>query len=218
MTSKRQTGPHQGQPLLREGTRLDKAHAAVLMLHGRGSSAEDILSLMSELQVPGFAYVAPQAASRTWYPNSFLVPLVRNEPYLSSALEAVDSALEHLEAHAIPPEYVILLGFSQGGCLALEFAARNARRYGGIVGFSGGLIGDETAPRDYPGSFDGTPVFLGCSDSDPHVPRDRVEHTAGVLGAMGASVTTRIYPQMGHTIIEDELSAVREMMAALVKS
>ena len=213
----KQTGPHQGQPLLREGTKLDKARAAVLMLHGRGSSAEDILTLIPQFQIPGFAFVAPQAAGGTWYPNSFLVPLVRNEPYLSSALQAVDAALEHLEAHAIPPEYVILMGFSQGACLALEFAARNARKFGGIAGLSGGLIGDDQTPRDYPGSFANTPVFLGCSDVDPHVPKARVELSAEVFQRMDADVTMRLFPGMAHTINEDEVRAVRAMMAALVK-
>ena len=181
----------------------------MVMVHGRGATAESILELRRELGHPDLAYVAPQAAGSSWYPYSFLAPMEKNEPGLSSGLARLGEALGELEAAGIPPERTILLGFSQGACLALEFAARNVRRYGAVVGLSGGLIGPPGTPRDYDGSFAGTPVFLGCSDRDPHIPRERVDETAEVLRAMGADVTERIYPAMGHTVNEDELEFVR---------
>jgi predicted esterase len=209
------TGPHQGQPVLTAGEPLDKAKAAMIMVHGRGASAEDILSLTTELNQPGFTYLAPQAAGYTWYPNSFLAPIASNEPGLSSGLAVIASLLEKLAEAGIPPERTILLGFSQGACLSLEFAARNARRYGGLAGLSGGLIGPDGTPRDYPGSLDGTPVFLGCSDVDPHVPKKRVELSAEVLQRLGGNVTTRLYPRMGHTVNRDEIRQVQDIMSAL---
>ncbi len=209
------TGPHQGQPVLTAGEPLDKATAAMLMLHGRGATAEDILALSAELQQPGFAYLAPQAAGYSWYPNSFLAPIESNEPGLSSGLAVIASLLAKLAQAGIPPERTILLGFSQGACLSLEFAARNARRYGGLAGLSGGLIGPDGTPRDYPGSLAGTPVFLGCSDIDFHIPKERVEFSAEVLRKLGGNVTVRLYPRMGHTINHDEIRFVQAMMAAL---
>jgi predicted esterase len=209
-------GPHQGQPVLAAGEKLSGARAAMVLVHGRGATAESILTLAPELNVPGFAYLAPQAADNTWYPYAFTAPLAYNEPYLSSALARLGELLAHIEAAGIPPERTILLGFSQGACLATEFAARNARRYGGVAGLSGGLIGPDGTPRDYPGSLAGTPVFLGCSDVDPHIPAARVEHSAGVLGRLGGDVTKRLYPSMGHTVNEDEIAFVRGMMAALI--
>src|SRR5579859_573803 len=211
------TGPHQGQPLLTAGEPLDQARAAMIMLHGRGASAEDILALSAELHQPGFAYLAPQAAGYSWYPNSFLAPIASNEPGLSSGLATIASLLAKLAEAGIAPEHTILLGFSQGACLALEFAARNARRYGGLIGLSGGLIGPDGTPRDYPASLDGTPVFLGCSDTDPHIPKERVDYSAEVLRGLGGAVTERIYPLMEHTVNRDELNFVREMLAALFK-
>lgn len=208
-------GPHQGQPMLAAGEPLDRARAAMVMLHGRGASAEDILLLAGELAQPGFAYLAPQAAGNTWYPNSFLAPLASNEPWLSSALAVVDALLARITTAGIPLERTIVLGFSQGACLALEYVARHARRYGGVAGLSGGLIGPDDAPRDYPGTLAGTPVFLGCSDDDPYVPTARLDLTAGVLRRLGGDVTVRIYPGMGHTINQDEIAFVRAMMVAL---
>jgi len=206
---------HQGQPVLAAGAKLSDARAAMVLVHGRGATAESILTLVPELEQPGFAYLAPQAAANTWYPYPFTAPLGYNEPYLSSALARLGELLEHIAAAGIPPERTILLGFSQGACLASEYAARNARRYGGIVGLSGGLIGPDGTPRDYPGSLEGTPVFLGCSDVDPHIPAARVDHSADVLRRLGGDVTERLYPGMGHTVNEDEIAFVRGLMAAL---
>lgn len=209
-------GPHQGQPVLAAGEPLNSARAAMVLVHGRGATAESILTLAPELAQPGFAYLAPQAAGNTWYPYGFMSPLASNEPYLSSALAALAAVLGSIKAAGIPPERTILLGFSQGACLATEFAARNARRYGGLVGLSGGLIGPDGTPRDYAGSLGGTPVFLGCSDVDFHIPAARVDHSAEVLRRLGGDVTERLYPGMGHTVNQDEIEFVREMMAALI--
>jgi predicted esterase len=208
--------PHHHGPLRTAGEPLESARAAMVMVHGRGATAESILSLSELLPAPGFAYLAPQAAGNTWYPYSFLEPLSANEPWLSSALEVLAAVLDRLAGGGIPLERTILLGFSQGACLASEFVARNANRYGGLAALSGGLIGPPGTPRDYPGSLDGTPVFLGCSDVDPHIPQERVLETAQVLERMGGSVTTRLYPRLGHTVNEDELENVRKIMAALL--
>ena len=214
----RMSSPHRGQPVRAAGQSLDRARAAMLMVHGRGAQAEDILSLANEFAQPEFAYLAPQAAGSTWYPNRFLAPMETNEPWLSSALEFVGNVLEQITAAGIPHERTILLGFSQGACLALEFSARNARRYGGVVGLSGGLIGPEGTPREYAGSLAGTPVFLGCSDVDFHIPKERVEETAEVLRGLGAEVTKRLYPNMDHTVNQDEIDVVRGMMQKVVSS
>lgn len=205
-------GPHQGQPIRTAGEPLATARSAVLMLHGRGASAGDILSLAGELEQPGFAYLAPQAAENTWYPNRFLVPLEHNEPWLSSALSFVGDVFAQIINAGIPAERVVLLGFSQGACLTLEFAARNARRYGGVVGLSGGLIGPDDAPRDYKGSLENTPIFLGCSDVDVHIPKERVQHAAGILRDLGGIVTERLYPNMGHSVNQDEITFVRGIL------
>lgn len=209
------TGPHQGQPVLMAGEPLESATDAMIMIHGRGAGAEDILSLAGEVDQPGFVYLAPQAADYTWYPNSFLAPIASNEPGLSSGLAVIAALLERLGEAGISAERTILLGFSQGACLSLEFAARNARRYGGIAGLSGGLIGPDGTPRDYPGSLAGTPVFLGCSDVDFHIPAQRVLFSAEVLRRLGAEVTAKLYPRMGHTVNQDELAAVSKMMQAV---
>jgi predicted esterase len=199
------------------GEPLSRTRAAMLMVHGRGASAEDILSLANELSVPEFAFLAPQAAENTWYPNRFLAPIEQNEPWLSSALEFVGEVLNRITTAGIPYERTILLGFSQGACLALEFSARNARRYGGVAGLSGALIGPDDTPRNYPGSLGGTPLFLGCSDVDFHVPKERVDRTAEVMKKLGGEVTERLYPNMDHTINQDEITFVRQMMKAVVQ-
>jgi predicted esterase len=197
------------------GVPLDEAEAALILVHGRGATAESILSLAHELDQPGFAYLAPQAFGNTWYPYSFLASLSDNEPGLSSGLAVLESLLEHLTQSGLGPEQTILLGFSQGACLSLEFVARHTRRYGGAIGLSGGLIGPAGTPRDYAGSLAGTPIFLGCSDNDPHIPKERVHHSTEVLRRLGAEVTERLYPGMGHTVNENELEYVRDMMASL---
>jgi phospholipase/carboxylesterase len=207
--------PHQGQPLVLAGEPLGSARAAMVMVHGRGATARDILTLTADLHWSGFAYLAPQAARNTWYPNSFLVPIPGNEPDLSSGLSVIASLVDQLAQMGISAERTIILGFSQGACLSLEYVARNTRRYGGVVGLSGGLIGPEGTPRNYPGSLAGTPVFLGCSDMDPHIPKERVEQAAEVLRLLGGNVTTRLYPRMEHTVNQDELHFVQDMMAML---
>lgn len=211
-------GPHQGQPIRMAGEPISRARAALLMVHGRGASAEDILSLANEFDQAGFAYLAPQAAENTWYPNRFLVPLAENEPWLSSALAFVGDVLAEIVNAGIPAKRIILLGFSQGACLALEFAARHAQRYGGLVGLSGALIGPDDAPREYQGSLAGTPVFLGCSDVDFHVPKERVQQSAQVLEQLNGEVTVRLYPNLDHSVNQDEIDFVRKLMQTLLDS
>ena len=203
---------HQGQPLLQQGKPLNEAKAAMILVHGRGATAVSILELSEVLPHPAMAYLAPQAQGNTWYPQSFLAPMPQNEPWLSSALQAVADAVATVEASGIPAERLIIGGFSQGACLASEFVARNARRYGGLLVFSGGLIGPPGTPRNYEGSLDGTPVFLGCSDVDFHIPVGRVEETAVTLTHLGATVNKKIYPNMGHTIIQDEIDQAQKII------
>ena len=205
--------PHAGQPVLRQGPTLEEARLVVILVHGRGGSAADMLGLADELRTNDVAYLAPQAAGATWYPQSFLAPLDRNEPALTSALGRLATLLETVSAEQVTADRVAFLGFSQGACLSLEFAARHARRYGAVIGLSGGLIGPPDTPRSYTGSFEGTPVFLGCSDIDAHIPVERVHETADVYRRLGASVDERIYPGMGHTINRDELDAVRALLS-----
>ncbi len=200
------------------GAKLATATAAMVMIHGRNATAESILSLVQAIDTTGFAYLAPQAAGNTWYPNSFLAPIPSNEPGITSGLAAIDDLMDRISAAGIPPAKTMLLGFSQGACLSLEYAARHARRYGGVAGLSGGLIGPDETPRDYQGSFDRSPIFLGCSDVDFHIPARRVKETAVVFKRMRAVVTTRLYPDMGHIVNEDEVGAVRAMMAAVVSA
>lgn len=211
----RVNGPHQGQPVMTTGRALDEARTAVILVHGRGGSAEEILGLAQQFNMSAFAYVAPQAKDHTWYPESFLAPLERNEPGLSSGLQMIEDVVNTLGEQGIAPENIVIGGFSQGACLALEYVARHARRYGGVFAFSGGLIGPEGTPRDYPGNLDGTPIFIGCSDIDPHIPLKRVEDSADILAGHGAEVDRRIYQGMGHTINEDEMQAVQKMLQAV---
>jgi len=185
----------------------------MILVHGRGATAEDILTLASEFEQPDFTYLAPQAAGYQWYPNRFIMPVATNEPYLSSALQVVGDLITNLEKAGIPRQKIILAGFSQGACLALEYAARNPQHYGGVIGFSGGLIGDVL--QEYTGSLEGTPVFLGCSDVDFHIPKERVIESAAVFRNLGAAVTERLYPNMGHTVNEDEINAAKRIMAGV---
>ena len=196
------------------GEPLASARAAMILLHGRGATAEDIMTLAAEVQESGWAYLAPQAAGNAWYPNPFTAPLESNEPYLSAALATVTDLVERVEEY-VAAQRVVLLGFSQGGCLSLEWASRNARRYGAVVGLSAGLIGPDDTPRAHPGDFDGTPAFLGCSDVDPYIRRDRVEDAASVLDRMGAAVDLRLYPGMGHMVSGEEIVAIRGLVDAI---
>ena len=205
--------PHQHQPVLTLGPSPAEARLAAILIHGRGASAEDILGLAHELAIPDIAFLAPQAADHTWYPYSFLSKIEQNEPGLTSALQVIEGLIAQLGEQGVPPERIALMGFSQGACLTLEFAARHARRYAAIAAFSGGVIGPPGTPRDYAGSFDGTPAFLGCSDMDAHIPVDRVRESAEIYRRMGAAVDERIYPRMGHTIIQDEIDAVARWLA-----
>ena len=215
MTQGEAANPHGDARVRRAGAPLYQAKAAVVMLHGRGADASDMLRLAEVLAQPNLTYLAPEAAGRSWYPYSFLAPIVRNEPFLSSALHMLDRLLDGVSSEGLELDRVVLLGFSQGACLGLEYAARHARRYGGLIGLSGGLIGPEGTPRDYAGQFAGTSVFLGCSDTDPHIPLDRVHETARVLRSLGAAVTEQIYPGMGHGINDDEIKQVRTLLAKL---
>ena len=206
------TDPHNDQPVLHYGAPLESARLAAILVHGRGASAEDILGVAAELRADDIAYLAPQAADHTWYPYSFLTPIPMNEPWLTSALGVLGRLVANLGGHGYQPDRIVLLGFSQGACLSLEFAARNPQRYAAVVGFSGGLIGPPGTPRTYPGSLAGAPVFLGCSDIDAHIPLERVHESADVFRRMGAAVDERIYKGMGHTISGDELEAVRGLL------
>lgn len=206
------TAPHQDAPLLERGVSLDDATVAMILLHGRGASAEGILTLADHFETSEVAYLAPQAANRSWYPESFMAPIEQNEPELSSALDVVEDIIDRIREAGLNRERTILLGFSQGACLATEYVARHPERYGGVVGLSGGLIGPEGTAFDYEGTLDGTPIFLGCSDRDPYIPLDRVDETADVFRKMSAKVTKRIYEGMGHTTNEDELRHVRVLL------
>ncbi len=203
---------HDRQPVYAAGKALEEARAAMIMLHGRGADAESILAFAGEFRQPDIAYLAPQAADNTWYPQRFMAPVAANEPWLTSALEKVAAIVEHIGLAGIPPERTFLLGFSQGACLALEYAARHPQRYGGLVGLSGALIENGDRPRTYSGSLAGTPVFLGCSEADFHIPRDRVERSAILLKDLGGDVTLRLYPGLGHTVNDDEIRFVRDLL------
>ncbi len=186
--------------------------AALILVHGRGDSAQGILQLANVLDAPGYAYLAPNASGNTWYPNSFLASIESNEPDITLRTGRYCRSCRTCRGGGHPSERVVLGGFSQGACLASEFVARNARRYGGLLVFSGGLIGPPGTPRDYGGSLAGTPVFVGCSDVDFHIPLERVQETSTILTRMGGDVTERIYPGMGHTIVQDEIDAALTIM------
>lgn len=207
--------PHGQAAVYAAGAPPDAATGVIIAVHGRGADAQDIIGLAAEVAPPGVAILAPDAAGHTWYPYRFIEPIERNEPYLTSALALLGRLVGIVTEGGVPLERVALLGFSQGACLASEYAARNAGRYGGVVAFSGGLIGPLGMPFTYPGSMGSTPVFLGCSDVDAHIPVTRVEETAAAMTALGAEVDLRIYPGMGHTVNRDEIDAVRAMLEPL---
>jgi len=194
------------------GVALQDAGKALIMIHGRGGSAADILSLARHLNVKDYALVAPQATNNSWYPQSFLAPLAQNEPYLSSALALLTKTVDAIEAQGITKENIYFMGFSQGACLALDFTTRDAAKYGGVAAFTGGLIGDEVYPEHYNGNFSGTPVFIGTSDPDFHVPVQRVHDTTALMQSMGANVTEKVYPNMGHTISQDEIDLANQII------
>jgi predicted esterase len=204
--------PHADQPIVAAGAPLDRAKGVVIMVHGRGAGPDNILDLVPVLERPSLAYLAPAAANSTWYPLSFMAETAKNEPYLSSALQRLADLLAHVESQGHRRERIVFLGFSQGACLASEFAVRHASRFGGVIAFSGGLIGPPGTTWNRNGSFDGTPVFLGCSDVDAHVPKTRVDESAAVFSRMHASVTERIYPGMGHTINDDEIAHAQAIL------
>jgi predicted esterase len=184
----------------------------MIMVHGRGAGPRNILDVVSEIDRPGFAYLAPAAADNTWYPYSFMADTSRNEPGLTSALTVLDRLVAAIVSRGLSSDRIVLLGFSQGGCLSAEYAVRHARRYGGLIVLSGGLIGPPGTVWNYDGSFDGTPVFLGCSDVDPHIPKTRVDESAKVFTRSGAEVTERLYPGMGHLVNADEIAFTRSVM------
>ena len=207
--------PHAGQPILRAGAAPDAARAAMIMIHGRNAAPANILDLVPVLDRPEFLYVAPAAAGGTWYPLSFMAPREKNEPGISSGIAVVHSLIEEILDSGIPGERIVILGFSQGACLASTAAQRRPARYGGVIAFSGGLIGPPGTTWSEQGDFQSTPVFFGCSDVDAHVPEPRVRESAAVFQHMGADVTTRIYPGLGHLVNEDEASFARDLLAQL---
>ncbi len=212
-------GPHQQTGTVTAGESPEEANAAMVMVHGRGASAESILTLANDLgDIKGFHFAAPQASQNTWYPFSFLEPTERNEPGLSSGLQAIFDIITDLESAGIGKDKIILLGFSQGACLASEFVARHPARYGGLVALSGGLIGDSIDAENYNGSLNGTPYFVGCSDIDPHIPVERVHESADVFEKLKADVTKKIYPGMGHTVIADEIEEVKKTIQRVISA
>lgn len=215
------TGPHAGQPIALAGAPLADAGAALILVHGRGGSAQDMLGLVGLIAPAGTACLAPQAADHTWYPYRFTEPVARNEPYLGSALSVLNDLVDRVIGGGMPAERVALLGFSQGACLALEFVLRRAQRLGAVIGLSGGLIGDAVpsspvvAGSEGRRPFDRMPVLLGCSDRDPHIPIERVHETDAVLRELGAEVTTRVYPGADHGINQDEVDIARRILGRI---
>jgi len=211
-------GPHAGQPVFASGAPLQDARAAVVLVHGRGGSPWDMLGLSAALHAPDVAFVAPQAAGNVWYPLRFLAPPAENEPWLSSGFDLLRTCVETIERHGVPRRRMVLLGFSQGGCLALHFGATHAARWGGLIGLSAGLIGPPGVPWTFDGSLDGTPVVLGCSDHDPHIPESRLHESADALRALGGDVTLTIYPGLGHAVNAGEIAQVDGVISALTEN
>jgi phospholipase/carboxylesterase len=198
--------------IITAGNKLTVAKNALILLHGRGSTAEDIMGLSTELDVKDFALIAPQATNHTWYPYSFMAPIEQNEPWLSSSVKLIAEVVSDIRRAGITDEHIYFAGFSQGACLTLEFIARNATRWGGAAAFTGGLIGDQIYHKNYSGDFHGTPVFIGTSDPDPHVPVKRVNETTKILKAMNAYVTEKVYLNMGHTVSRDEIVSANTLI------
>ncbi len=213
------TGPHAQQPIVGAGAPLKSAGAAMIMVHGRNASPHNILGLIDLIHRPGVACLAPAAHGGTWYPNSFISPRESNEPGLSSALSVIESLVTDLIARGFPTHKIVLLGFSQGACLSAEFAIRHPRRYGGILVLSGGLISAPgTTWKDVTTSLAGTPVFLGCSDVDGHIPKERVIESDAVFTRLGARVTRTLYPGMGHLVNDDEIVEVQAVLDEVLAS
>ncbi len=205
--------PHFGQPIVHQGEPIENVKHVMIMVHGRGALPQSILALTKEFSFHQISYLAPAAAERTWYPYSFLAPIQQNEPGISSGIFTLSSLVNQIIEKGILKEHIFLLGFSQGACLASEFLARNADQYGGLFVLSGGLIGPKGTPRDYSGNLKETPIFLGCSDVDAHVPKWRVDESAEIFEQMGAKVEKRIYPGMPHTINKDEIHLINELIS-----
>jgi len=211
------SGPHQGQNIATGGPNLKDAKAAMIMVHGRGASAESIFGIANEFNHQNeIAFLAPQANGFTWYPYSFLAPTDQNQPGLNSGLQAIFDLVQKAENEGINKENIFILGFSQGACLATEFLARHPDKYAGVIALSGGLIGDAVNPQNYSGDIKQTPVFLGCSDIDPHIPKKRVDETEEVFSKLGASVTKKIYPGMGHLVNEDEIKNINTLITKVL--
>jgi predicted esterase len=211
----RSGGPHHSQPIRQAGAPLSTARAVGVLLHGRGATAESILELTDHVRAERVTWLAPQAAGNTWYPNRFIAPIESNEPWLTSALDAVKDVIAQAATASVPTSRILLAGFSQGACLALEFVVRNPARYGAVAGLSGGLIGPPGTSWPQSGSLEGTPVFLGCSDVDFHIPKERVMESATVLRGLGAQVTAKLYPNMDHTVNDDELAHLQALLDGL---
>jgi predicted esterase len=207
---------HDAQPVYTAGKPLNEAKAAMILVHGRGASAADIMTLANELYHEDIAYFAPEAANSTWYPNSFLNPIRSNEPGISSGIAKIASIVAQIQDEGIPTHKIIIGGFSQGACLSSEFVARNPAKYGAVFAFSGGVIGPPGTPRDYPGDLENTPIFLGCSDVDFHIPKERVQESADVFRKMGANVTEKLYPNLGHTINMDEIQIAKTILQGVL--
>lgn len=206
------SGPHQNQPVATTGPKAEAADLAMILVHGRGASAQSMLMFADEFQKENIHYRALQAKRHTWYPRSFMAPKDMNEPGISSGLQAIYDQITELNDLGFSTDKIVLLGFSQGACLTTEFAARHPQKYGAIVGFSGGLIGKQVDPQNYSGSMEQTPVFLGCSDRDPHIPKERVDETEQTFKQLNADVTKRIYEGMGHTVNRDEIEFVKTLI------
>lgn len=210
-------GPHQATSVAEHGAQLSDAEAAMIMVHGRGATARSMFPLAEEFAQPTFHYRAIQAQKNTWYPYSFLSPREQNQPGIKSGLQSIYDQIEIIEKAGISKGKIIILGFSQGACLASEYVARHPQKFGGLVALSGGLIGDEIEKDSYQGSLEDTEIFLGCSDVDPHIPKERVDLTEQVLKSLEGNVTKKIYKNMAHTVNRDEINQIRKIMANLLQ-